>query len=100
MSCKDNSYVFCLFYSQYKSLASDSDINNVQATVDIELMQDDKWLKANRLSLNVSKTSYMITSNQKNTCNSIKICDLIIMKVYTVKYLSFTLDQFLLLMTM
>ena len=45
---------------------SDSDINNVHATVNRELVGVDNWLKANRLSLNVSKTSYMIISNQKN----------------------------------
>ena len=46
--------------------ASDSDINNVHATVSRELVGVDNWLKANRLSLNVSKTSYTIISNQKN----------------------------------
>ena len=40
---------------------------NVHATVNRELVGVDDWLKANRLSLNVSKTSYMIISNQKNT---------------------------------
>ena len=45
--------------------ASDSDINGVHATVNRELVGVDNWLKANQLSLNVSKTSYMIISNQK-----------------------------------
>ena len=31
-----------------------------------ELVGVDNWLKANRLSLNVNKTSYIIISNQKN----------------------------------
>ena len=46
--------------------ASDSDINNVHASVNMELVVVDNWLKTNRLSLNISKTSYMIISNQKN----------------------------------
>ena len=46
--------------------ASDSDINNVHATV---LVGVSNWLKANRLSLNVSKTSNMI-SNQLRTMAS------------------------------
>ena len=46
--------------------ASDSDINNVHETVNRELVGVDNWLKNNRRSLNVSKTSYMIMSNQKN----------------------------------
>ena len=43
-----------------------SNINNVHATVNRELVGVDNWLKANRLSRNVSKTSYMIITNQKN----------------------------------
>ena len=42
------------------------DICNVHATVNREPVGVDNWLKANRLSLNVSKTSYMINFNQKN----------------------------------
>ena len=37
---------------------SDSDIGNVHATVNRELVGVDNWLKADTLSLNVSKTSY------------------------------------------
>ena len=46
--------------------ASHSDINIVHPTVNRELVGVDNWLKANRLSLNISKTSYIIISNQKN----------------------------------
>ena len=46
--------------------ASDSGINNVHATVNMELVGVDNWLKPNSLSLNVSKTSYMKISNQKS----------------------------------
>ena len=66
--------------------ASDSDINNVHATVNRELVEVDSWLKANRLSLNVSKTSYMIISNQKNGIGT-RIRDSIL-KVSTVKFLN------------
>ena len=45
--------------------ASDSVINNVHATVNRELVGVDNWLKTNRLSQNVCKTSYMIISNHK-----------------------------------
>ena len=45
-----------------------------------------------RLSLNVSKTSYMITSNQKNALD-IKILENILTKVSTVKFLGVTLDE-------
>ena len=46
--------------------ASGSDINNVHATANRELVLVDYWLKANWLSLDVSETSYMIISNHKN----------------------------------
>ena len=60
----------------------DRDINNVHATVNRELVGVNNWLKANRLSLNVSKTSYMIISNQKNPIE-IKLRDSILTKVST-----------------
>ena len=39
--------------------ASDSDINNVRATVNRDLVGGDNWLKDKRLSLNVSKTYHI-----------------------------------------
>ena len=71
--------------------ASDSDINNVHATVNRELVGVDNCLKANRLSLSISKTSYMIISDQKNTIE-IRIRDSILTKVSTVKFLGVTHD--------
>ena len=72
--------------------ASDSDINNVHATVNRELVGVDNWLMANILSLNVSKTAYMIIFNQKNVID-IRIRDSILTKVSTVKFLGITLDE-------
>ena len=66
--------------------------NNVHATVNRELVGVDNWFKANRLSLNVCKTSYMIISNQKNAID-IKIRDSIHSKVSVVKFLGVTLDE-------
>ena len=50
------------------------------------------YSKSNRLSLNISKTPYMIISNQKNAIE-IRIRDLILTKVSTVKFLDVTLDE-------
>ena len=75
-----------------QQLASDSDINNVHATVNRELVEVNNRLKTNRLSLNVSKTSYMIISNQKNAFVN-KIRESILMKVSTVKFFGVTLDE-------
>ena len=74
-------------------LSSDSGINNVHATVNMELVGVDNWLKANRLSLSVSQTLYMIISNQKDTFDNITIRDSILTKVSTVKFLGVTLYE-------
>ena len=57
-----------------------------------ELVGVDSWLKDNRLSLNISKTSYMIISKQENSIE-IRIRDSILTKVSTVKFLGVTLDE-------
>ena len=83
---------FVHFADDKTVFASDSDINNVHSTVNRELVGVDNWLKANRLSLNVIKTSYMIISNQKNSI-AIRIRDSILTNVSTVKFLGVTLDE-------
>ena len=57
---------FVNFADDTAVLAFESDINIVHATVNKELEGVDNWLKANIHSLNVSKTSCMIISNQIN----------------------------------
>ena len=71
---------------------SDSDINNAHDTVNRELVRVDNWLKTNRLSLNVSKTSCIIIYHQKNALDII-IRESIFKKVSTVKFLGVTLDE-------
>ena len=61
-----NQMRFVPFADDTTMFASDSDINNVHGTANRELVGVDDWLKANRLSRNVSKTSYMIISKEKN----------------------------------
>ena len=48
--------LFIRFPDDATVFASDSDINNIDATVNSELVGVSNWLKANRLSLDVSKT--------------------------------------------
>ena len=48
---------FVHFADDTTVFASDSDINNVHASVNRELVGVDDWLKTDKLSLNVSKTS-------------------------------------------
>ena len=87
-----NQMRFVQFADDTTVFASDSDINNFHATVNRELVGIDNWLKANRLSLNISKTSYMMISSQKNAIE-IKIRDSILSKVSTVKFFGVSLDE-------
>ena len=83
---------FVNFADDSTVFASDSDINNINATVNREVLRVDNWLKANRPSLNLRKTSYMIISNQKNAID-IRIPDSILTKVSTVKFRGISLDE-------
>ena len=82
---------FVHFSDDTTVFASDSDITNVHAIVNREL--EGNWRKTNRLSMNVSKISYMIISNQKNA-SDIKLRGSIHTKVSTVKYLGLALVTF------
>ena len=91
---------FVHFADDTTVFASDSAINNVHATVNRELVGVDNWLKANRLSLNISKTSYIIISNQKNAIE-IRIRDIqFLQKSQLSNSLPLHLMKTLLLMTM
>ena len=70
---------FVHFADDTTVFASDSDITNVHATVNRELVGVDNC-NPKRLSLNVSKTSYKIISNQKHV-SDIRIRDSILTKV-------------------
>ena len=83
---------FVYFTDDTTVFACDSDINNVHASVNRALVGVDKWLKTKRLSLNVSKTIYILFSKPKNAL-AIKIRESIITKVSTVKFLIVTLDE-------
>ena len=84
MHRSSNQMRFDHFADHTAVFASDSDINRVRATMNRELVGVYNWLKTNRYSLNVSNTSYMIISNQKNALD-IKIRESILTKVMTGK---------------
>ena len=90
MTCIDPQITCVLFTDDTTVFVSDSDINNTHANVNRELVGVDNLIKANRLSLKVSKTSYMIISNQKNVID-IRIRDSTLTKISTVKILGITL---------
>ena len=63
-------------------------------TINSELEKFDRWLCANKLSLNLDKTSYMIHSNcNKNVAKQILIRDKVIKCVTNSKFLGVIIDD-------
>ena len=83
-------------FRSVQSLATNDEhsYSNFENEVDIELGNVGNWLTANKLSLNVHKSKYMIFS-KSNTFNSypkLKIYDSIIQQVHEFNFLGITFD--------
>ena len=63
MHRSSNQMCFVHFADDTTVFASNIDINKVHAIVNRELVGVDNWFKTNRISLNVSITSYMTIDN-------------------------------------
>jgi len=74
---------------------SGSNSTELQSIVNTELEKVNKWLRFNKLSLNYSKTSYMIASRKNNqlTDFNAKINDKTITRTTCVKYLGVFIDD-------
>ena len=74
---------------------SESNSTELQSIVNRELEKVNEWLHFNKLSLNYSKTSYMIVSRKNNqlTDFDVKINDKTIMRTACVKYLGVFIDD-------
>ena len=81
---------FYLFADDTSIYFDANELTMLQKVVNRELRKDRKWLEANRLALNISKTIYVIfhsnsTKNDEFIC--IKLCRKAITRVNCVKYL-------------
>ena len=56
---------FTLFADDTSITVSDSDLNNLQNTINNEIVMVSDWLRANKLNLNLSKTNFMLFSGRK-----------------------------------
>ena len=78
-------------------LLSDSNVSSLQNRVSIELKKIDFWLRKNKLSLNYSKTTFIVYNKQPHkTYNhnfNIKINNISLQKVNSVKYLGIFFDD-------
>ena len=72
-----------------------SNSTELQSIVNTELEKVNEWLHFNKLSLNYSKTSYMIVSRKNNqlTDFNVKINDKTITRITCVKYLGVFIDD-------
>ena len=69
-------------------------INELSNIINTELNKIVTWLQANKLSLNVSKSNFMLFTNKKvHDCPEIKINNEILEHVITTKFLGFQLDH-------
>ena len=70
--------------------------NVITQRMNEELSKVIEWINANKLSLNVSKTNYMIFHSKGKSVSSdtnISICNTLIERVYSCKFLGITLDS-------
>ena len=86
-----------LFADDTCLMMADNNLKNLEHEVQIELKKVNSWLCQNKLSLNFSKTNYMIINKQPlKTCQSNfgKALDRItITRAHTVKYLGLFIDD-------
>ena len=85
-----------LYADDSAMILSDSTINSLINRVKNELYIIDLWLRKNKLSLNYSKTSFIIFNKQPNkTCDyefKLKINNNFIKRVNSIKYLGVLID--------
>ena len=62
-----NIFKFVMFADDTCLFLSKKDLNNLQATLENELPKVSDWLVANKLSLNVKKTNFIIYKTKKTT---------------------------------
>jgi len=89
-----SNYFKFLHYADDTTLLLDSSNPDVLAeSVNRELLNVKNWLCANRLSLNIGKTSYMVVSDRDVVVPNVCIGDMNIGKVEEAKFLGVTLDH-------
>ena len=62
-----------LFADDTNMFMSSKDVHSLQTVINQELILVSKWLKVNKLSLNIKKTHFMIFSNKSDVCGQIDI---------------------------
>lgn len=76
-------------------LYSDSNLQHLVQKVEMDLKQYTEWVDANRLTINIDKTNYILFSqkNKKIHDITIRMCNEVLIRVQHIKYLGLTLDE-------
>lgn len=85
---------FILFADDTNIFCSGKNINNLCSLVEKELFKVNEWFKLNKLSLNVSKTNFIIFSRKSISNNvSLSINSYPLTRVYSTKFLGVIIDS-------
>ena len=68
-------------------------MNEMYDVLTAELLRVGEWRHANRLSLNIDKTSYMIVSSRKFEKKELALLGKIIQKTNSINFLGVTIDD-------
>ena len=86
-------FTFILFAGDTNICCTGKDLKEICDTLSQELKRLDVWFKVNKLSLNVSKTNFIVFSNIRYDDCSIQINDTSIERVYFTKFLGVYIDS-------
>lgn len=84
---------FVLFADDTNIFISDKNINRLQDNTNQELNKLSDWFKANKLSLNIEKTNYIVFSKKKIRKLDLRINNQSIQEVNSTKFLGVYLDK-------
>ena len=88
--------LYCILFADDSNVfLTGKNINDMVATMNIELSKLVQWLKVNRLSLNISKTKFMVfekTTRIKEKL-TVTICNQDIEQVQSIKFLGVVIDS-------
>lgn len=93
MSSSSNVLNFVHFADDTTVFTAGHDVDELSRVVEGELGLIDRWLSINRLSLNVNKTSFMITSNRPTNNVTLKIRNSEVARASSAKFLGIIVDE-------
>lgn len=82
-----------LFADDTNLFASGDDITTLCSNINVELHKFNVWFRINKLSLNLSKTNYMIFTNKSCPDVTLSMNNTKIDRVYVTKFLGVLVDE-------